>query len=547
MLLWQQSAGSAAPVTAPMSTAQLGLRVSSFAIAASIGVLRAWQLRFVQDDAYISWRYADHLVRGDGLVWNEGERVEGYTNFLWTLIVTIPHAFSLDVEAFVTIVGLVLFTVTLAIFYVLVGALTRSWTAAALATLILGLFPSFAAYATGGLETQLQACLLVATAALVVRSMQRESVSVSLSAAIGTTAALALLTRLDSVVMAAPLVALHVWWVLATDQTRRASAVAVAVGIPLLICGSWLVWKLGYYGSLLPNTYRAKVDGLEGLTREGLRYVRSFVQAYAFYLPIACAPAGVWLAWEGRLDRRLIAVIAVPPALWIAYVVRVGGDFMEYRLLIPALPFVLAVTYWVMCELDPRRARAAVLTSVVLGGGIWSYGSDQVPKPFGSPLPLQEIALRREWFEIGTILGEAFADSVQPRIAVTPAGAIPYLSRLPTVDMLGLNDADVREFLYRGGELIGHRRLVPLDLLIERRVNFLIGRPLVRAASDARYGFTEFCQRRYPYADDYKLKGRHVIEVPLSGARMMLMIYLTEDPAVTKRMEELGWRQYPLE
>ena len=93
------------------------------------GAWQAWELRFVQDDAYISWRYADNLARGLGLVWNEGERVEGYTNFLWTVILAIPHRLGLDVEMFAIALGLVLFTVTLAIFYALVGTLTRSWIA----------------------------------------------------------------------------------------------------------------------------------------------------------------------------------------------------------------------------------------------------------------------------------------------------------------------------------------------------------------------------------------------------------------------------------
>src|SRR4051812_9407292 len=39
------------------------------------------------DDAYITYRYARNLVRGFGLVYNPGERIEGYTNFLWTLLV----------------------------------------------------------------------------------------------------------------------------------------------------------------------------------------------------------------------------------------------------------------------------------------------------------------------------------------------------------------------------------------------------------------------------------------------------------------------------
>src|SRR5574341_680160 len=36
------------------------------------------------DDAYISFRYAQNAIRGYGLVFNPGERVEGFTNFLWT-------------------------------------------------------------------------------------------------------------------------------------------------------------------------------------------------------------------------------------------------------------------------------------------------------------------------------------------------------------------------------------------------------------------------------------------------------------------------------
>ena len=40
----------------------------------------------VQDDAFISFRYAANLLDGHGLVYNPGERVEGYTNFLWTLL-----------------------------------------------------------------------------------------------------------------------------------------------------------------------------------------------------------------------------------------------------------------------------------------------------------------------------------------------------------------------------------------------------------------------------------------------------------------------------
>src|SRR5438552_16124392 len=62
-----------------------GLTLLLGAAAVSIGVLRAVQLAWTSDDAYISFRYARNLVDGLGLVYNAGERVEGYSNFLWTL------------------------------------------------------------------------------------------------------------------------------------------------------------------------------------------------------------------------------------------------------------------------------------------------------------------------------------------------------------------------------------------------------------------------------------------------------------------------------
>jgi arabinofuranosyltransferase len=44
---------------------------------------------YLGDDAMISMRYAHNLADGIGLVWNPGERVEGYTNFLWTMYMAV--------------------------------------------------------------------------------------------------------------------------------------------------------------------------------------------------------------------------------------------------------------------------------------------------------------------------------------------------------------------------------------------------------------------------------------------------------------------------
>ena len=50
------------------------------------------------DDAMISMRYGRNLARGLGLVWNPGEYVEGYTNPLWTLWMSLLHLLPLSLH-----------------------------------------------------------------------------------------------------------------------------------------------------------------------------------------------------------------------------------------------------------------------------------------------------------------------------------------------------------------------------------------------------------------------------------------------------------------
>src|SRR4051812_41830546 len=129
------------------------------------GVL-AWSNRFIQDDAFISFRYAQNLARGLGLVWNAGERVEGYTNFLWTLFLWIPHYLNIDPIKFVTVVGLLLFEGSLYFTFQLGLRLLASRSLALLTVILLGTNFTFSSYATGGLETQLQAFLFISSLCL---------------------------------------------------------------------------------------------------------------------------------------------------------------------------------------------------------------------------------------------------------------------------------------------------------------------------------------------------------------------------------------------
>ncbi|HMG22775.1 MAG TPA: hypothetical protein VK607_15680, partial [Kofleriaceae bacterium] len=89
----------------------LGCAIAAVAAGVILAALRSWTC----DDAFITFRYADHLVRGDGLVFNPGERVEGFTNLLWTLWTAAGLWFGVSAEAWAEVSGVACFAATLAL------------------------------------------------------------------------------------------------------------------------------------------------------------------------------------------------------------------------------------------------------------------------------------------------------------------------------------------------------------------------------------------------------------------------------------------------
>ena len=61
--------------------------------------------KFLGDDCYISFRYAEHLAKGYGLVWNVGEYVEGYTHLSWVLLLALGIKLGVSPETFSIILG----------------------------------------------------------------------------------------------------------------------------------------------------------------------------------------------------------------------------------------------------------------------------------------------------------------------------------------------------------------------------------------------------------------------------------------------------------
>ena len=516
-------------------------------------VLLAWSNRFIQDDAFISFRYADNFVHGKGLVWNEGERVEGYTNFLWTILISLPLFLNLDPVKSSFVPGLCLFALSLYFTYRLAAGLLHSKHLALLTVLFLGTNHSFSSYATGGMETQLQTCLFVACMFWLFDSAAKGAWSGIRLCLLSMLLALAVLTRLDSALLLAVVLPVTLFHIRQREErTAQNSLPALYFLGPLVVLvGIWLIWKILFYGAVLPNTFYVRVTSLNSLKR-GMVYVYLFFHSYWLVLfPFLFLILGKRLL---RKNNRAWLVVSILIVLWLLYVIAVGGDFMEFRFIVPVLPFIFIQIVWLIFVYVRRIKLQIVLVLLVLAGSLHHALTFTNPSlryyDIESTKGLYDLLTqdRTDWIRIGKVLGESFNYDSNVSIATTASGAIPYYSRLTTIDILGLND----RWVARHGEIVaskpGHQRRATLAYLIERKVNLLIGHPqMVPIDSSAAQPWSDYYFYVRITRHESLPANSRIIEIPINSRYKLRVLYLVQDPLIDDTIKRKGWVTYPFD
>ncbi len=236
-------------------------------------------------------------------------------------------------------------------------------------------------------------------------------------------------------------------------------------------------------------------------------------------------------------------------AVWLAYLIYVGGDFMEFRLMAPILPFFFVATSWLISTQIRNDVLKVLLVVLILSGSLHHVLT------FYYPLQIESVGLLRRhvenenenWIGIGKTLGEAFNYDRTVLIATTAAGAIPFYSRLDTVDMFGPNDRWVARNGVLFGDRPGHQRLAPFSYLMQRGVNVLIAFPQL-VGSDAQppeFKHLKDALREYhiPFADgDVMPRNPELIEIPIDARHKLWVIYLTPHPQVDQAIRKNNWR-----
>ncbi len=227
----------------------------ALALLVAFGLARALSLAWVCDDAFVSLRYAENLVAGHGLVYNPGERVEGYSNLLWTLLLAALLRLGVDPLRAAELPGIAAYlwlALALAVWSCRQRSPDRPFLPLAAAFVLV--LEDFQVWATGGLETMLFTALAVQ--ALLWTRTPAPAPRAALGA--GGLLALLLLTRPDGLLFAAAGVAS--WWLppgrVPAAARWRLPALTLA---PVLFTLAVLVpWKLAYYGDLFPTAFYSK-------------------------------------------------------------------------------------------------------------------------------------------------------------------------------------------------------------------------------------------------------------------------------------------------
>ncbi|HOU93104.1 MAG TPA: hypothetical protein PLU22_18755, partial [Polyangiaceae bacterium] len=286
--------------------------------AVTLLFITALRLGWMSDDAFISFRASVNLATGYGLMNNPGERVQAFTNPLWTLLVAGAYAVFRDI--YLVAIGLSLLCTLGA--GLLLATRRNVGYAIALAPLLLALSGSFGAFSTSGLENPLSHLLLAAFCVERLRPVPSRLRT-------WLWAGLLAFNRLDHLLLVAPALGFEVFKAIRTKELRVRLVPAVIGLSPLLL---WLAWATFYYGFPFPNTAYAKLNltlPRSTMIAQGCAYIVD--SALRDPLVLSGIALGAVLAWRGRRRSPAAVWLAAGAVLYVAYTVYIGGDFMSGR------------------------------------------------------------------------------------------------------------------------------------------------------------------------------------------------------------------------
>lgn len=380
---------------------------------------------YVVDDAYITFRYAIHIVDLKEFTYNAGERVLGTSTPLFTLLVALGYAAGVSPEAaalgFAAVADV--FTVLL---MGLLGSRGRRPDVALVAAALTVISPAYLTYSVSGMETSVYvACIL---GALVLWDRRCTGWS-------GVVSGLCLLCRPDGALVAAILGLAS-----CSRGVRETGRFALMV---LLIVAPWIVFSLAYFGTPIPQSIIAKAADQSPWATSWLNFGKYFTHGH-YLLLTALAIPGVVLEWRSRNPATRAWLIWGAAYALFFLLTNAFTHFPWY--FVPLLPLYFLCVARSLCRAveiagvsqfgGANRMSAVISATVVavLTFGAWRLEAHSA---------FLDSARRGREAVYGTAARELARVNPSCRLAATEIGTVGYFYRGHILDLVGLVSPEV--------------------------------------------------------------------------------------------------------
>jgi hypothetical protein len=416
-----------------------------FLIIRSSVVIKGVRYFSLFEDMMISMRYAKNFAMGYGLIWNPGgDRVEGFTNLLWTLYMGFWHLFPISeakVSLPIQITGLLLFVASLFLVrriadeisegnkYVIIGAV-----------FLTACYQPLYYFAIKGVETSVLGFVMLLAVWRMLVCLRHKCFDPWVFVLLG----LSFLIRPDVI----PLYLGFSLFLAITQEENRTKYIVSSALILIVTVAGVSLFRWFYFGDVLPNTYYLKMTGYPLSLRipMGIKVTHYFIKSLSYFLFI------VVMAYSFRhIKNKKIQLLAFPIAIQLLYNIYVGGDAWEWGVANRFLSIIMPLFFILLCSAVYQFVQAFENYSDIKAGfKKWCYivlllivvlqlhnGYEKNVFTALVRFPDFEIDIDKATVRTGLALKEL--TSPDAKIA-GPAGAESYFSDRYSVDILGKTD-----------------------------------------------------------------------------------------------------------
>ncbi len=382
---------------------------------------------FVVDDAYISFVYSRNLANGQGLTYN-GMLVEGYSNFLWALLIAPFVLFGIDPLIAARSLSLLSAIFCLLTLDKLIGeynpGLGKVGKGISLSTVASS--STFVAWMVGGFETLFFTFLVLLF--LYVETREPELAEITSPMVL----LLIALTRPEGLLLLPVMVIYRIFF--RGISGRKVLRSIIFFIIPFTL---FLLWRYRMYGYVLPNSAYIKIHAnLQTISLASEWLLQFFLLRPIFSIVLALS--FIILIKERRLLDQQWSILMLMVGSFLAFILYAGRDWMPFhRFLVPVVPLFGLLIANTLSTYQNGMSRIVIMT-LVISIGIFE-------------LVMSLTVYRQQITDFGRYTsglietGKRIKQTTRPdsTIAVVDAGALAYFSERPTIDILGMNNTQI--------------------------------------------------------------------------------------------------------